>query len=339
MILKSTTTAAISRRDMLLSGAAAIALAGCGKPSPESRLVHIATTAGVNLTMWELLKQQKFLESFAVPADVIAMADGSKILGGIYSGSVDVAPMSGFSQIFPAIERGADIKIINAATLVPMLALYSGKDNVHSLQDIAGKVVGVGSLGALDHQLTVTLLKKYSVDVASVRFVNIGSNIDVFKGVIARTVDAGVGPASYYDDAASYNVHAIQNGNMSVELPQFTYQAGWTSNRVIEAKRDLLVRVLAAYGRLFRFVEQPSSMDAFLKARKTIFPRAPEREHMNEWNFLQTAKPFATELMLSPERVQYIQQTNLDFKVQKTMLPFERVADMSLARDALKLLS
>ena len=337
MILKSTMTAAISRRDMLLSGAAALALAGCGSQS-QSRVVHIATTAGVNLTMWELLKQQKFLESFDVPADVVAMADGSKILGGIYSGSVDVAPMSGFSQIFPAIERGADIKIINAATLVPMLALYSGKDNVHSLQDIAGKVVGVGSLGALDHQLTVTLLKKYSVDVASVRFVNIGSNIDVFKGVIARTVDAGVGPASYYNDAASYNVHAIPNGNMSVELPQFTYQAGWTSNRVIEAKRDLLVRVLAAYARLFRFVEQPSAMDAFLKARKTIFPRAPEREHMNEWNFLQTAKPFATELMLSPERVQYIQQTNLDFKVQKTMLPFERVADMSLARDALKLL-
>jgi NitT/TauT family transport system substrate-binding protein len=339
VILKSTMTAAISRRDMLLSGAAALALTGCGKQSSESRLVHVATTAGVNLTMWELLKQQKFLESFAVPADVIAMADGSKILGGIYSGSVDVAPMSGFSQIFPAIERGADIKIINAAALVPMLALYSGKDNVHSLQDIAGKVVGVGSLGALDHQLTVTLLKKYSVDVASVRFVNIGSNIDVFKGVIARTVDAGVGPASYYDDAASYNVHAIPNGNMSVELPQFTYQAGWTSNRVIEAKRDLLVRVLAAYARLFRFVEQPAALEAFLKARKTIFPRAPEREHMNEWNFLQTAKPFATGLILSPERVRYIQQTNLDFKVQKTMLPFERVADMSLARDALKLLA
>ena len=338
MILKkSKMTAAISRRDLLLSGAA-LALAGCGKPA-SSRLVHVATTAGVNLTMWELLKQQKFLESFAVPADVIAMADGSKILGGIYSGSVDVAPMSGFSQIFPAIERGADIRIINAAALVPMLALYSGKDNVHSLQDIAGKVVGVGSLGALDHQLTVTLLKKYSVDVGSVRFVNIGSNIDVFKGVIAGTVDAGVGPASYYNDAASYNVHAIPNGNMSVELPQFTYQAGWTSNRVIEAKRDLLVRVLAAYARLFRFVEQPSAMDAFVKARKTIFPRAPEREHLNEWNFLQTAKPFATDLLLSPERVQYIQQTNLDFKVQKTMLPFERVADMSLARDALKLLS
>jgi hypothetical protein len=126
---------------------------------------------------------------------------------------------------------------------------------------------------------------------------------------------------------------------MSTELPEFTYQAGWTSNRIIEAKRDHLVKVLAAYAKLFRFVEQPAAMDAFLKARKTVFPNAPEREHMNEWNWLQATKPFATDLLLSPERVRYMQQTNLDFKVQKTMLPFERVADMSLAQDALKLIS
>ena len=302
-------------------------------------MAHIATAAGVNLTMWELLREQKFLESFGVRYDQVAMADGSKILGGIYSGSVDISPMSGFSQVFPAIERGADIKIINASTLIPMLALYSGKDNVHSLQDLSGKVVGIGSLGALDHQLTVTLLRKHSVDVASVRFVNIGSNTDIFKAVIAGTVDGGVGPASYFDDAATYNVHAIQNGNMSTELPQFTYQAGWTSNRIIEAKRDVLVGVLAAYAKLFRFVEQPAGKDAFIKARKTLYPNAAEREHLIEWNFLQATKPFATDLILSPERVQYMQQTNLDFKVQKTMLPFERVADMSLARDALKLLA
>jgi hypothetical protein len=33
-----------------------------------------------------------------------------------------------------------------------------------------------------------------------------------------------------------------------------------------------------------------------------------------------------------------MQQLNVSFKVQKEILPFERVADMSLAADALKLL-
>jgi ABC-type nitrate/sulfonate/bicarbonate transport system substrate-binding protein len=322
-----------------LSGAALLA-AGCGRASSASpNLVHIATGAGgLNMTLSELLRQQRFLESFGLTAEMLAMADGSKILGGIFSGDIDVSPMSGFGQVFPAVERGADLKIINAATLLPWQALFSAKANVQSLKDLEGKVVGVGAIGSLVHQLTVTLLRKHGVDVTAVRFVNIGSSADIFKGVTAGTVDAGTGPASFVADAEMYKVHAIPNGNMAEELKEFTYQAGWTSSRVIQERRDVLVRVLAAYAKLFRLVEQPSSQDAYLKARRVVFPSAQEREHVSEWNYLQTYRPFASDLMLSEERVRYMQQINLDFKIQTQMLPFERVVDLSLAQDAQKLL-
>jgi ABC-type nitrate/sulfonate/bicarbonate transport system substrate-binding protein len=330
----------VSRRALLGQFSAAALLAGCGRAPRSPNAVHIATGAGgLNMTMSELLRQQKFLESFDLSPEVIPMADGAKILSGVFSGSIDVCPMSGFGQVFPAIERGADLKIINASTLVPELALFSGKQNVQTLKDLEGKVMGVGALGSLVHQLTVTVLKKYSVDVAAVRFVSIGSNTDIFKGVMAGTVDGGVGPSSLIEVADTYKVHAIPNGNMSVELKEFTYQAGWTSGRAIEAKRDILVRVLAAYAKLFRFVGQPAAQDAFIKAHRTVFPNVSEREHLAQWNFLQTAKPFATDLVLSPERVRYIQQINLDFKIQKEMLPYERVVDTTLAQDALKLLA
>ncbi len=320
--------------------AATLLASGCGRQSIHSTdRVHIATAAGgLNLTLTELLHRQKFLESFDLDPDILAIADGAKIMGGIYSGTVDLSPMSGFGQVFPAVERGAELKIINAATLTPMLALFSGKPDVQSLKDLEGRIVGVGALGSLVHQLTVTLLRKYSVDIAAVRFVNIGSNTDVFKGVMAGTVDAGAGPAAYINDAESYQVHLLQNGDMSVELQEFTYQGGWTTDQVIESKRDILVRVLAAYAKLFRFVASPSGQDPFLSARRAVFPSAPEREHASEWNILQKIKPFATDLLLSPERVRYMQQLNIDFNVQKTMLPYERVVDMSLARDAIKLI-
>src|SRR6266540_2744242 len=157
-------TEGLSRRAVLvrLSAAALTAAGGCGWRSSRSpNAVHIATAAGgLNMTMSELLHQQKFLESFELNPDVVAMADGTKILGGIYSGSIDVSPMSGSGQVFPAIERGADLKIINAATLIPALALFSGKQDVRSLEDLQGKAVGVGAIGALVHQLTVTVLRK-----------------------------------------------------------------------------------------------------------------------------------------------------------------------------------
>jgi ABC-type nitrate/sulfonate/bicarbonate transport system substrate-binding protein len=332
----------ISRRAMLsgLSATTVLVAGSCKQRSAHSpNPVHIATAAGgLNLTLAEMLHQLKYLESFDLNPDIVAMADGARILGATYSGTIDIAPISGVGQLFPAVEHGADLKIINASTLTPMLALFSSKPKVRSVQDLEGKVVGVGALGSLVHQLTVTLLRKYSVDIASVRFVSIGSNVDIFRGVMAGTVDAGVGSASLLGDESSYKVHAIEHGDMSVELTEFTYQAGWTTSRLIDSKRDMLVRVLAAYAKLFRFVTQPSAQQAFLQARRVVFPSAADREHQNEWTFLQKVKPFALDLKFSPVRVRYLQQINLDFRVQKEILPYERVVDMSLAQDALKLL-
>jgi NitT/TauT family transport system substrate-binding protein len=98
------------------------------------------------------------------------------------------------------------------------------------------------------------------------------------------------------------------------------------------------VRALAAYAKLYRFVQSPKSRDAFLRARRSVFPNAAEVDHVAQWNYVQTHKPFAVDLILSPERLRYMQELNLSFRVQKQILPFERVADMSLAAEALKLL-
>lgn len=77
MIPRHKTTGGLSRREIpRISGAAMLALSACSK-SGSARMVHVATTAGVNLTMWELLRQQKFLEAFEVPADVVAMVCAS----------------------------------------------------------------------------------------------------------------------------------------------------------------------------------------------------------------------------------------------------------------------
>jgi NitT/TauT family transport system substrate-binding protein len=321
-----------------LSAVTAMLTVSCSHRSDRGKnSVRIGTTEGLNLTMTQLLRQEGFLRSVGIDADVIALADGAKALGGIYGGSIDFVPMSGFGQLFPAVARGARLKIVNAATLIPLLALFSAKPGIRELKDLEGKVMGVGSVGSLDYLLTVTLLRKYSVDISTVRFVDIGSNIDTFKAVMAGTIDAGVGPASYVDDAAWYKVHPLQNGDMSSELKGFTYQAGWTSQHIIDSSREGLVRVLAAYAKLFRFMEQPSARRPFLSASRAVFPTAPEREHVDEWDFLQKVKPFAPDLRLSPQRVRYVQQVNVDFHIQKQILPYETVVDMSLAEEALRL--
>jgi ABC-type nitrate/sulfonate/bicarbonate transport system substrate-binding protein len=301
--------------------------------------IRIANAAGsLNLTMKELMKQRRFFEDFGLDASVTDVADGAKIVGAIVGGDVDASTMSGFGQVFPAIEKGARLKILAGAALLPSLAVFSSKGYVNTIGDLAGRTVGTGSLGSLLHQLMVALLRKKGVDPGAVRFVNVGSSADVFRAVTAGVIDAGPGEIAIIDELERFGVHAVAGGNMSLELPEYTYQGAWASERAIETKRDLLVRTLAAYAKLYRFVQMPDAKDAFLEARATVAPGATSKEGESLWAYVQKYRPFAVDLVLTDERLRYMQQLNVDLAVQRTMLPFERVADISLATEAIQLL-
>src|SRR5579872_7310319 len=168
----------LSRRRLLrgASGAAVLGLTamdwGCTRASPAQ--IKIANAAGaLNLTMGALMKQQKFLESFNLDPEVMQVSDGTKILDGIVGGSVDASMSSGFGQVFPAIERGAQLKLLAGAALVPTTAMFTARPDIHTLKDLEGRTVGAGSVGALVYQLVVALLRKKGVDVSKVKFVNI----------------------------------------------------------------------------------------------------------------------------------------------------------------------
>src|SRR3954454_21333363 len=135
---------AISRRHFGIAGASAIALAGFNRMAHGQALLKatIANASGnLNLAVQEFLKQQKFLEEFGVDPTFLNVADGSKILGGLIGGDVDCSMMSGFGQVFPAIEKGARLKIVAAASFPPSLALFTSKPYINSLKDLEGRTV------------------------------------------------------------------------------------------------------------------------------------------------------------------------------------------------------
>jgi NitT/TauT family transport system substrate-binding protein len=301
--------------------------------------VNIVNTASNStMALQVLLTQQGFFEEFGVAPTTLNVADGSKLMGALFSGSSDICMLSGFSQVFPAIARGGKVKILAGAGLLLQDAIYSAKPDIHRVKDLEGKTIGTGSPGALLHQFTVALLRKKGVDVSKVRFVNIGSSAAVFKAVVAGTVDAGPSLIDVYPDQKKYGVHSLIDGDLWKELPEYTYQASYASDRAIAEKREALVRVLAAYGKLYRFISGPHSREAFLKARASVFKHSDSVEAEFEWTFAQKYHPYDTDLTLSEERIDYMQNLNVEFGVQKKILPFNEVADMSLAKDAVKLL-
>jgi ABC-type nitrate/sulfonate/bicarbonate transport system substrate-binding protein len=303
--------------------------------------VRVVDTSGdTSMMVQELLKMKGYFDKFGLKAEILNVSDGSKVIGALLNDAVDVCMMSGFSSLLPAIERGATLKVLCGAGTLVGQCLYSAKPDIHELKDLIGKTVGVGSVGALLYEITVAMLRKHGIDEKLVTFVDIGSNSEVFKAVVAGVVDAGPSEIDVYATRAQYGVHALRDGKCWEQIPEYTWQAGYTSDRVIAEKRDILVRTLAAYASVYRYMTGPDSYEDYRKARAVALGKGDNDPVDTKfvWNFYQKYKGYAYNLVLNKEQIDYVQKLNISLGVQRKLLPFDEVADMSIARDALKLL-
>jgi ABC-type nitrate/sulfonate/bicarbonate transport system substrate-binding protein len=335
------------RRDVLKLAAAG---AGVLSLSLVDRYASAAEPIKVNIvntspnsafTIQALLKHKHWLEDFGLQPTTLNVSDGSKLMGALFSGSSDICLLSGFSQVLAADAKGGKVKMLAGAQLLPSYAVFSKKPEIKTIKDLEGKTVATGSVGALLYQLMAAILQKKGVDIKKVKFVNAGSSANVFRAVAAGTVDAGPSLYDVYEQQAKYGVHSLEDGNLWTELPEYTYQGSYAAEQAIAQKRDALVRVLAAYCKAYRYIQSPGSREDYVAARKAALhgnPKTAEAEASSEWRFNQKFKPYATDLVLSKERIDYMQKLNISLGSQKDMLPYDQVADMSLAKDALKLL-
>jgi ABC-type nitrate/sulfonate/bicarbonate transport system substrate-binding protein len=320
--------------------AAAGATLSAGHPAARAaslEAVKIVSTSGTtNLVLTALLRQRGYLQAWGIDPTFINVADGNKVVAALISGDVDICPLAGFTQVLAAIAKGAPLKIIAGGADKNFNAIFSGNPQVKTLKDLQGHSVGVGALGTQLHQTMIALFRKYGVDGSKVTFANIGASVDVFKAVQAHVVDAG--PAEVWLQGNS-GLHILEHGKTFESLPEFVNQAAFTSDRAIARKRDVLVRTLAAYARLYRFIMHGDSEAAFITASASGLGRNDPDFARAQWTFYRQIQPFAGNLLLTEDRVRFMQELNVTTGTQKEVVPFNRVADMSLARDALKRVS
>jgi ABC-type nitrate/sulfonate/bicarbonate transport system substrate-binding protein len=328
----------LDRRAVLRAGVAASL--GMLAPRPltaADRLkINVVNTSGnTNVVLATLLKQEGIFEQLGLDANILHVSDGSKLIGSLLSGEMDMCALSGFGQVLPAIEKGAKLKILAGGAVKALQGILTKNPAIKTVKDLEGRTVGTGSVGALLHQLVVALLRKKGVDEKKVTFVNVGSSTDVFRAVVAGVVDAG--PCEVWQQG-KFGTRMLEDGRFYADLQEYTYQASYGSDRAIATKREAIVRTLAAYGRLYRFLGEARSREPFVKAFATAMGKDDPEEAQAQWQFYQDLRPFAVDLVLSQERVRYMQDLNVSLGVQKGVLPYEQVCDMSMARDAVKLL-
>ncbi|MFZ0553126.1 MAG: ABC transporter substrate-binding protein [Steroidobacteraceae bacterium] len=334
----------MTRRQVLSAGclaASLLALPACGRRAPgnNGKRVGIVLTEGLaGLALQELATAQGFFREFDIEPQVLLVSDGSKCVAALVSGASQICLCSGFNQVTPAIAKGAPLKILAGGLTLSSLAMYSSRPDIQRVAALAGKVIGIGAPGSVLQQMTVLLLRKKGMDPNSVRFRNVGSTADILKAVTAKTVDAGLADVDVFGEQQKFGIHALADGLLWKEIPEYTNQANYASDEAIRNDREALVRVLAAYAKAYRFVSGPQSREAFLTAWRKVTGQSDVTEATTQWSWIQANQPYDARLLLSDAQIDLVQQVNVEFQAQASVLPVARIADMSLARDALKLL-
>jgi NitT/TauT family transport system substrate-binding protein len=301
--------------------------------------IRIVDAGGTHeLVTVEVMRRQGFLEQLGVAAQKIYVTNGAEAVEVLRAGRADVAMQIGFGPALAAIEKGEPLRVIAASNLLTVHALYSKNPEIRSLHDLPGRTVGVGRLGALTHQLIYAALRKQDIDPATVKLVPIGNSATIFKALLAGQVEAGFGEADVFEHQDQYGVHALDGGVLWEALPEFPNQSSFATESAILEKRDALVRTLAAYLLLYRFLQQPGSWDEYAAAWVTALPHTELAEGRVQWSFYQRYRPFAEDLLLPETKLRYLQEVNVAMNLQGTVLPFDAAADMSLAREAVQMI-
>ena len=329
------------RRELVLGSAAAGAASALpGFASAQAlalaKVNIIMTNGTTNQVLSVLLDQLGYLQAYGIDPNFISVADGSKVVAALITGAADICPAAGVTQVLAAIEKGAPLRFVAGASNKNFNAVFSANPAVKTLKDLEGKSVGVGALGTQLHQIMIALFRKYGGDPSKVRFVNVGASVNVLKAVAARVVDAGV--AEYWTGLPE--MHVLEHGKTFESLTEFVNQASFAPQRAIAQKRALLVKTLAAYAKLYRFIVTGNSEAAFMTAAAKALGTSEAAVSLAkaQYKFYREVQPFAPTLELAPARMAYMQDLNIATGTQKKVLSYDKVDDASLARDALKML-
>ena len=320
----------------MLAASSAAALAGGAWAADAPVDVTIANQDGSGThIVTEMMLGQHTFDEFALRPRFNYLLGAPLIIESLTSGRSDICVASGANGVIAAIANGAPLRLLAGANQRIVQAIFSAKPEIRTLKDLEGRRVGSGPPGQLLHQIIVAAMLKAGADPGKVEFVNLGASATVFKSVAKGEIDAGPGEADVYENQAKYGVHALEHGVLWDELPNYAQQASYASLDAIKARREPLVRTLAAHAKAYRFLHTPASHDAYAAARKRALGEVDPAETETQWRFYQRLKPFAENLVLTEPQVRYIQQLNVTMGLQKAVQPYNAIVDSSLAREAI----
>jgi NitT/TauT family transport system substrate-binding protein len=312
-----------------------LALGGLARAS-DSALRIVCNPGLENATLEALMNRQGYFERFGVDVRTVEVPGVSGPFDAIAAGLADICLVSGYNGVLPRIEQGAPVRLVGAGMRKVALAVYAKPGSVRTLAELEGRTVAVGPRLGLLHALMLQLLKEKGLDASRVNFVDKGGNEQCYDAVLHGEADACCASISHLDDSDA--LVPLADGALWQGLPRCVFQTAYASTAALARKHDAIVAAMAAYGALYDYLMSPDAHDAFFEARRRAQKRFDPASAQAVWDFNQAQRPYSRDLSLSDADIDYLQDMDVGLGSLKRKVEVARVADMSCARAAARLL-
>ena len=185
--------------------------------------------------------QGGFFKKVGLDVDVTNVKDDEILLHALIAGDLDSFE-GGPGAALIADAHGADVKIVGCSWLMVPHGLFV-HDDITAMDQLKGKTIAISSPGAFPDLFAKGALDRFNVPEDSVKFASLGGDLDRYKALVAKVVDAAVVSGEYIPIAEKEHIKMLVSAKDA--LPHFIRMCLQTTGATLKARPDDAAKFLA----------------------------------------------------------------------------------------------
>jgi NitT/TauT family transport system substrate-binding protein len=189
-----------------------------------------------------MVKEGGFAERQGLALTLVPLQNDALLVKALVAGEID-SYQAGTAATLVAASHGAKLAILGCSWTGLPQSLFV-RPGIDSIDSLAGKSLAISAPGAQADLLARMLLLKHGMKAEALRFVDMGSDADRFKALVAGKVDAAISSSEFDREAAAAGIKSLVAARDVA--PDFVRFCEVTSAERLAKSRDSVLRFLAA---------------------------------------------------------------------------------------------
>jgi NitT/TauT family transport system substrate-binding protein len=225
-------------------------LAQAGEPRTPVKAAWCAISAG--FVQMFVARDYNLFAKYGLDVQTSQFTDSQAALAALQTGEIDFLFCAAAATI-AGMATGVDATII-AAPLVGLPYVMVARADIHSVQDLKGRKIGINRQGDLDDRLSRAVVKQENIPADAVQFIPAGGQTERYKAVLGGIIDA-VNVTPPLEVQARVDGLNVIYSLKTLPIP-FIYSAVHTNSKTLRDRPQIAQKFVAAMAEAVRYIDQ-----------------------------------------------------------------------------------